>query len=130
MSKYEPLGAFLRARAAEETPMRFEEIETVIGAPLPPKAQNHPAWWSNNPSNNTMTKVWLEAGYRTERVDVAGRKLVFRRAERPPTRSSSATKPPERNWVERLQSRLGGTVRYAEGFDPTAPTGEVWDAER
>jgi hypothetical protein len=26
-----------------------------------------------------MTKVWLEAGFETEQVDMAARKLVFRR---------------------------------------------------
>jgi hypothetical protein len=26
-----------------------------------------------------MTKVWLEAGFKTEQVDIEGRKLVFRR---------------------------------------------------
>ena len=126
MSKYEPLGAFLRARAAEETPMRFEEIEKVIGSPLPPKAQNHPAWWSNNPSNNTMTKVWLDAGYRTERVDIAGRKLVFRRS-RPP--SGPTTRLTEGGVLAAVRRKLAGTVKFAPGFDATAPTGEIWDAE-
>ncbi|MEA2936481.1 MAG: hypothetical protein QOD74_3127, partial [Variibacter sp.] len=59
--------------------MTFAEIERITGSKLPPKAQHQRAWWSNNPSNNVMTKVWLEAGYETERVDMAGRKLVFRR---------------------------------------------------
>ncbi|MCB1416552.1 MAG: hypothetical protein KDJ64_09080, partial [Nitratireductor sp.] len=39
--------------------------------------------WSNNPSNNVMTKEWLAAGYETESVDVAGEKLVFRKCGRP-----------------------------------------------
>ena len=42
----------------------------------------HRAWWSNNPSNNVMTKVWLAAGYLTEQVDVSARKLVFRRVRK------------------------------------------------
>jgi len=49
---------------------------------LPPKAQHHRAWWSNNASNNVMTKVWLEAGYESARVDMSARKLVFRRVAR------------------------------------------------
>ncbi len=29
--------------------MTFSEIEKVTGVKLPPKAQHHRAWWSNNP---------------------------------------------------------------------------------
>ncbi len=64
MGKYEPLGVFLRGQRSEEVPLTFDEIERITGVKLPPKAQHHRAWWSNNPSNNVMTKVWFEAGLR------------------------------------------------------------------
>jgi hypothetical protein len=78
MSKYDALGSFLRGQG-EYVPMTFREIERVTGTTLP-NSKQYPAWWSNNTWNNVMTKVWLEAGYRTEQVDIAGEKLVFRRA--------------------------------------------------
>jgi hypothetical protein len=31
--------------------------------------------------------------------------------------------------LETLRRKLGGSVRMRPGFDPTAPTGEAWDAE-
>ncbi|MGH6986007.1 MAG: DUF7662 domain-containing protein [Caulobacteraceae bacterium] len=130
MSKYEPLGVFLRSRSAEETPMRFEEIESVIGFALPPKAQNHPAWWSNNPSNNPMTRVWLDAGYRTERVDVSARRLVFHRTESPKSQMHPPAKDSGGGLADRVRAKLGGSIRFAPGFDPTEPTGEIWDAEK
>ncbi|MDB5492986.1 MAG: hypothetical protein JWP86_323, partial [Phenylobacterium sp.] len=37
---------------------------------------------------------------------------------------------PRPGLVARLQAKLGGTVRFAPGFDPMEPTGEIWDAER
>lgn len=79
MSKYEPLGQFLRKQRTSEVPITFREIEKITGVKLPPKAQHHRAWWSNNPGNNTMTKVWLDAGFESAQVDMEGRKLVFRR---------------------------------------------------
>jgi len=79
MPKYAPLGDFLRKQRSAQVPMTFAQIERVIGAKLPP-SQYQRAWWSNNPWNNVMTKVWLDAGFVTEQVDVEGRKLVFRRA--------------------------------------------------
>ncbi len=79
MSKYDGLGVYLGGQKHTEIPMTFSEIEQVAGVKLPPKAQQHRAWWSNNPSNNVMTKVWLAAGYETAQVDMTGRKLVFKR---------------------------------------------------
>jgi hypothetical protein len=79
VGKYEPLGAFLRGQHAQEVSLTFTEIEEITGAKLPPKAQHHRAWWSNNAANNVMTKVWLEAGYESTQVNMSARKLVFRR---------------------------------------------------
>lgn len=130
-SKYEPLERFLRDRQTEEVPMTFAEIERVIGRALPEKASAHRAWWSNNPSNNVMTKAWLAAGYQTERVDMASRRLVFRRTKRAPqsvSPSSQSVRTP--GILDRIRATLGGTVTIPRGADITAPTGEQWDAER
>ena len=93
MSKYDALGEYLREQSFAEIPMTFAEIEGITGHRLPPKAQHHRAWWSNNPSNNVMTKVWLAAGYQTEQVDMAGRKLVFRRTAPAPKTPPSPQSP-------------------------------------
>ena len=97
MSKYDKLGDHLRRAVADELPMTFAEIEAAAGTPLPAKAQNSRAWWSNNPSNNVMTKVWLSAGFETAKVDMAARKLIFRRAVPRPTRLPI---PPSRGFSE------------------------------
>src|ERR1700687_4383215 len=81
VGKYTRLGEFLRAQRSKEVPMTFAEIERVIGGKLPPNSPQYPAWWSNNPSNNVMTKCWLTPGCRTAQVDVKSRKVVFRRVE-------------------------------------------------
>ena len=59
--------------------MTFDDIEEVIGSKLPPSASTHRAWFSNNPTSNPMTRAWLAAGYRSADVDMAKRKLVFRK---------------------------------------------------
>lgn len=120
--------------------MSFADIERVTGARLPPRAPNHPAWWSNNPSNNVMTKIWLDAGFRTERVDVSGRKLVFKRVDPPVSPATKLVGPAGKaagevkhatpGLVERIRLRLAGTVTIPEGVDIMEPTGEIWDAER
>ncbi len=134
MSKYDPLGDYLRSRPGRETPVTFAEIEKIIGTPLPPRAQFHPAWWSNNPSNNTMTKVWLDAGFRTERVDISGRRLVFVRTEsprRPPERSTAVPAASEK-WPPRTgpdhpaYGALKGLIHVAPGVDLTEPADPEW----
>ena len=128
MGKYDPLKAFLISSTAEEVVLGFEEIEVLLGTPLPP-SKRHPAWWSNNPSNNTMTRVWLAAGYRTERLDLEGRKIVFRRDPRDTHMSKDVAAGRLGGVVERLQAALGGTVRLAPGVDLTEPSGDAWDAD-
>lgn len=131
MSKYEPLTEFLTAQRAQIVPMSFREIERVLGFPLPEKASGIRAWWSNNASNNVMTKAWLAAGYMTERVDMGSRRLVFRKAI--PAQLPVSTPPGSKRsigFLDRIRAQMGGSVTIAQGVDITAPTGETWDAER
>src|ERR1700684_1312262 len=93
MGKSQPLGTFLRNQGSREVRLTFEQIEKITGTKLPPKAQHHRAWWSNNASNNVMTKVWLEAGYESARVDMSARKLVFRRVAKAGEASGGLAKP-------------------------------------
>ncbi len=128
MGKYDPLTQFLSQASGTEVPMTFAEIEQVTGHPLPASKQ-YPAWWSNNPSNNVMTKAWLAAGCQTERVDISGERLVFRRVT---DRASTAPEPPRLTGtiLDRIRAKLGGTVTLSPGVDLAAPVSDLWDAER
>ena len=132
MSKYAALRRFLEGQKSERVPMSFAEIEKVLGFKLP-NSQRYPAWWSNNATNNVMTNEWIAAGFKTEQVDVGGRKLVFRRvtplglAEEEGARfdetQSSETKKPRRHPGFGL---MKGLTKIAPGTDLTTPTGEEW----
>jgi hypothetical protein len=129
MGKYEPLGQFLRKQRTHEVPMTFREIERITGVKLPPKAQHQRAWWSNNPSNNVMTKVWLDAGYESAQVDMSARKLVFRRV-------SGASDAPSPQPASRPHATKGGRhpifgalkdiTRLVPGVDLTEPADPEW----
>jgi hypothetical protein len=127
MSKYAPLGEFLRKQRAASIPMTFSQIERIVGTSLP-KSKRYPAWWSNNPWNNVMTQIWLDAGFETEQVDVEGRKLVFRRVSGrsdDPGSSHSSLGPlhghPLVGWMK-------GTVTLAPGVDLAEPADPEWGA--
>jgi hypothetical protein len=129
MGKYENLGAFLQKQRVREVPLTFGEIEKITGVKLPPKAQHHRAWWSNNPSNNVMTKVWLKAGYESAQVDISARKLVFRRVAKGPNEEPSlplaaaATKKGERHPIF---GALKDITRLVPGVDLTEPADPEW----
>lgn len=93
MSKYAILTNALRRRPGSHWRVTFEELEQVLKKPLPKSAYSYPAWWSNNPSNNTMTPAWLTAGWKTAEVDVPGRKVTFRKSENTPPLPPSVNEP-------------------------------------
>ena len=104
MSKYDQLEIYLRDQPWNEVRMTFAEIERVMGAKLPKSAQRYRAWWSNNPSNSGLTRAWLNAGYRSEQVDLPGRETCVQANSQ--TRAGTAGK---RN------GRSNGTVWVASG---------------
>jgi hypothetical protein len=77
MSKYAALKNHLHQAGLGQVRMSFRDIEHVLGFDLPSSARRHRAWWSNNASNNVMTHAWLDAGYVTEDVDMAGGQVTF-----------------------------------------------------
>jgi hypothetical protein len=110
--------------------MTFAEIEQVIGMKLPPSALRHRPWWSNNRDNSVMTKVWLDAGFRTEQVDMEGRTLVFRRIDAAEQRglSEGPAHPPIVGSRGRhpLFGLMKGMMRIMPGTDLTKPADPDW----
>jgi hypothetical protein len=127
VGKYEPLGVFLREQRAREIPLTFNEIEKITGVKLPPKAQHHRAWWSNNASNNVMTKVWLDAGFESAQVDMEARKLVFRRIARAGEANDGLAKPyATSDGRHPMRGALRDITFVPPGVDLTEPADPEW----
>jgi hypothetical protein len=126
VGKYEPLGTFLRSQRSQEISLTFSRIEKITGVKLPPKAQHHRAWWSNNASNNVMTKVWLEAGYESARVDMSARKLVFRRVGKASAADAKAPSPAKKTVRHPLFGALKDVTFIPVGVDLTEPADPDW----
>ena len=130
MGKYSPLTDFLHAQKRDEIPLSFAEIERVIGDRLP-ASHRYRAWWSNNSFNSTMTKAWLDAGFRSADVDIEGRKLVFRRikplpAEGTPNGGGTDLDRPAISPRHPMFGAMKGLVRVAPGTDLTEPADPDW----
>jgi hypothetical protein len=128
MSKYDALGGYLLRQQRELVPMTFGEIEKITGVKLPASARKHRPWWSNNPDNSVMTKVWLEAGFKSEQVDLASRKLVFRRV-RGPKQPAEATMQDGEKPFHPLYGLMKGLLRVTPRTNLTQPADPEW-AER
>jgi hypothetical protein len=123
MSKYEPLTAFLKQAKGRDLRLSFKEIEKILGFALPASKQ-YAAWWSNSAANNTMTKAWLSAGYKTEQVDVNGERVTFH-SENSPVATAAAEALPR----SPLFGCMKGTTFLAPGVDLTAPTMDLLDPD-
>ena len=76
--KYEPLKRHLESRfLVRETRLRFVEIEKLLGFSLPASARSYPAWWSNTRGSHTHAAAWLDAGWTTAKLDLAGGAVTF-----------------------------------------------------
>ena len=120
MSKYEALPQFLGRVAGSIHRLSFRQLERILGFKLPTSAYEHEAWWSNNATGHSHARAWLEAGWRTEAVDLAARQVTFRRSMPPPNQTPPKKPDP---W-----GCMAGTVTILPGTDLTAPSDEPWNA--
>jgi predicted KAP-like P-loop ATPase len=128
MGKYEPLGQFLKKQKRDRIKMSFADIESLIGTKLPNSSKSHRAWWSNNPTNNVMTKEWLDAGFETENVELAAERLVFRKSK------PAGPAKKNNNWKS-IFGCMKGMITLPEDFDPERPfhgefDWEEWEREK
>ena len=78
MKKYEPLGVYLAAIPASQASvtLTFSEIESIIGAELPPSAVEHRAWWANQ-ETGSRAPHWQAAGFKVDKVNQQQKIVLF-----------------------------------------------------
>lgn len=92
MGKYEPLTHYLESQSEEIWDARFSDVERILGFPLPRSAHEYPAWWANQEPGHSQTRGWRDAGWETSRVDLASKKVRFRRRSRGTGRAENLVK--------------------------------------
>jgi hypothetical protein len=83
-ASYGPLHVYLKARCVGNVSLTFDEIETLLGFPLPDAARLHKEWWTRGgvPGNAPQPAAWTEAGCKAW-PNLFARSVSFERAITP-----------------------------------------------
>ena len=86
-TKYDPLRKWLSQADGQRIRLSFREVEAILGFRLPHSARSLAQWWANTHGSHVQAAAWMEAGWRTRDVDIAGARVSFERTGRESDRS-------------------------------------------
>ena len=83
-ASYGALNAYLKARSIGNVSLTFDEIETLLGVPLPPAARLHKEWWTHGGAarDAPQSGAWTDAGCKAW-PNLFARSVSFERATAP-----------------------------------------------
>ncbi len=120
MSKYTPLRRFLESQSGNRAALSFQEVERILGFALPPSARKHQPWWANTGGSHVHAAAWLDAGWRTAKVEMSNERLVFvregvpRAAVRP--RSTSGVEEGSPPFILDMSALTPSAIRLLEDY--------------
>ncbi len=93
VGKYDRLKSYLKFRASFTSVVKlsFAQVDGIIRDNLPMSAYRNTRWWSNS-SSNVHSKAWLNAGWRTQDVNLEEGYVVFQKTRSEQTRTRSYRK--------------------------------------
>ena len=82
--KYLPLDDWFRDRpaATKQLELTFDQVEAILGAPLPKSASRLMTWWTNvRPKIQSHRTAWLNHGWIVAEFDLEARRVKFVRGQ-------------------------------------------------
>jgi len=77
MGKYENLGRKLENVATKQVKLTFDEIEKILGFPLPPSAFKFRPWWANDKTHVQASDGWINNGWKVNTIDFNDKSVFF-----------------------------------------------------
>ncbi len=117
-SKYAPLADFFLKlpKRQERLLIHFNEIENIIGVPLPTAARDHRSWWANDAASHVQSRQWLKVNWRVVSINMTAEKVVFARA-----------RDREQAYISFFSSVQNKLREHSEfPLHPSNPTGANW----
>ncbi|RYY73274.1 MAG: hypothetical protein EOO52_17845 [Gammaproteobacteria bacterium] len=78
--KYLPLEEWFahQPKRLKEIELSFDQVEEILGAPLPASATKLQTWWTNfHPKIQSHRTAWLNNGWIVAKFDLAARRVKF-----------------------------------------------------
>lgn len=103
--KYRKLTEYLASTDETEWTASFEQVESVLGFPLPDSARQYQAWWSNQMRSQSL--AWQSAGWKATALDLENERVTFVYvAGDDPDKEVEAAKPMS---IQQAKERLAAT---------------------
>jgi hypothetical protein len=81
-TKYLPLEEYFRnlSPTTSHLELTFNQVEEILGSPLPASATRLTTWWTNvQPNIQSHRTAWLNNGWKVTAFDLQTRKVKFAR---------------------------------------------------
>ena len=82
--KYLPLEEWFRKQphTPEKIELTFDQVEAILGNPLPTSATKLSTWWTNiHPKIQSHRTAWLNNGWMVTEFDLQAKRVKFVRAQ-------------------------------------------------
>ena len=79
-TKYLPLDEWFRKqpKSTREIKLTFDQVEKILGNPLPKSATKLMTWWTNvHPKIQSHRTAWLNHGWMVKEFDLKARRVKF-----------------------------------------------------
>jgi len=105
--RYQRLSEHLASLDEDVWEATLDEIQDVLGAPLPESAFQYPAWWSNQ--GRAQSRAWEGAAWKTKRVNLKNGKVTFVYVGDQPDRQIPADRDVRRLSIAEAKAGLAAT---------------------
>ena len=77
MGKYENLGRYLEKLSKNHVKYNFDDIQEILGFPLPNSSKLYRPWWANDKTHVQAWDGWMKFGWSVDSIDFSSKFVIF-----------------------------------------------------